>query len=665
MKSNDRTNRCSMLCFSAKTWAGWRRVHGRVAFAVCLFGFILLASMQSARMASADQGGYHIKDYQVNAVLHENNVLEIQESIQVNFSQKRHGIYRNIATDMYVSRDTSEQLDGSSSKVMHYANKVRKLKIKDWEYDTSTEDGNYIIQIGDEDKTVSGDQLYQISYQYSMPDDRLENSDFLFYSVLGAGWKTRIDHFSFELDFEKPLSDQAQADLQIYSGKSGSEENSIDVMYDLTSDKITGEAYQIAPNQAITIFTELPQGYFKGARRTPSLPFQIMLVFTLLLSIVLLVIEFWKKDAPVIETVEFHPPHGMSSAEVGTIIDETVDDVDMMSLIPWWANEGYLLIEEVPDKKGRGGEHAKILLHLQKKLPEDAPEYQKRLMKALFPKDREIADLSKLKKKFADKFEKAKMDLQKIYSGEKKLSTGTATAVCSVFLLCVTYALEIGLSSQVSLTESLPGGLIAAVVLLVFGCVRLAMVPKDALRSTGAKIALSIYGLCSWVVALICTAFACLSDPFLSPALLLVSTLLVMPAIWNAGKLIHATAYKREMQGKLLGLRRFIQTAELDRLKMLVDENPSYYYDVLPYAMAFGLMDDWAKRFESMTLQEPDWYSCDDHSLFTVMYLNHQINHHIQKPIDNIKVEAAAADVSSGGGGFSGGGAVGGGGGSW
>lgn len=120
-----------------------------------------------------------------------------------------------------------------------------------------------------------------------------------------------------------------------------------------------------------------------------------------------------------------------------------------------------------------------------------------------------------------------------------------------------------------------------------------------------------------------------------------------------------------------MGLRQFIQTAELPQLKMLVDENPSYYYGVLPYAMAFGMMDEWAKRFEGMAIPEPDWYLSDDHSMFTLMYLNHQMNHHIQKPINDIKVAAAAAEMkaaassSSGGGGFSGGGAVGGGGGSW
>lgn len=630
-----------------------------------LFMTAVCVSLLCSRYASADKGGYTIKEYQVKAVLHENNVLDIEEDILVHFSQKRHGIYRYIAADTYVSRDTSKQLDGSGQKVMHYANRIKKLSVKDWEYETETSNGNYVIQIGDEDKTVIGDQRYQISYQYSMPDDRLKNSDFLFYSILGAGWESRIEHFSFDLAFDKPLPEQVQSDLRIYSGEYGSEDNHINVMYDLTPDRITGEAYHIGSKQAITIFANLPQGYFSGARRTSSVPVILALVITLLFSIVLLAVEFLKKDVPPIETVEFHPPENMSSAEVGTIIDECVDDIDLMSLIPWWANEGYIFIEEIPDKKGRGGKHAKMLLHLQKKLPKDAPEYQRKLMKALFPGDSEIADLSKLNKKFAEKFNNAKIDLQKIYTGERKLSVGMASAVFAVIFLCMIFALEISLSSQVSLLNNAPLGIVAGVVLLVFGIIRVILTPRDSIRSTSSKIALSIYGLCSWIVALICAFITCTTDHFLPAAVFPLSTLLVMPAIWNAGKLIHATPYKKEMQGKLLGLRRFIQTAELDRLKMLVDENPSYYYDVLPYAMAFGLMDGWAKRFEGMTLQEPDWYRCDDHSLFTAMYLNHQINRHIKEPISTIQVEAAEVNISSSGGGFSGGGSVGGGGGSW
>ncbi|MDE6567031.1 MAG: DUF2207 domain-containing protein, partial [Lachnospiraceae bacterium] len=153
--------------------------------------FIFLASMQSAPMASADNGGYTIRDYHVEAKLQKNNVLDITETIQVHFQEKRHGIYRNIPTHMYVNRFTAEDAENKSAtsgRVMDYANKIRNLSVDGWEYDTDTENGNYVIRIGDEDTLVEGDQTYQISYRYVMPDDRITYNDFLFYSVLGNGW---------------------------------------------------------------------------------------------------------------------------------------------------------------------------------------------------------------------------------------------------------------------------------------------------------------------------------------------------------------------------------------------------------------------------------------------------------------------------------------------
>lgn len=630
--------------------------------------FVLGIIMLPGKVASADEGGYTIRDYTVHAVLHENNVLEVTETIQVDFSAKRHGIYRNIPTHMYVKRDTSEKQDGSGSRVMNYANQIRNLSVDGWDYETSYENGNYVIQIGDEDSKVEGIQNYQISYRYIMPDDRVTASDFFYYSVLGSGWKTTIDHFTFDVIFEKPFSDEAQSDLRIYSGEYGADENMLQVMYDVTSKGITGEAYDIGENQAITIFTNLPQGYFTNARRTPEIPGKISMVITIVLSLFVLVISFAKRDKPLVQTIEFHPPEGMSSAEVGTIIDESADDIDLMSLIPWWAGQGYLTMEEIPDQKGRTGKHANIVLHRQKKLPEDAPKYQKKLFKALFPKDSDTADLSQLEEDFVNKFDQSKQALKKIFVGDRKLSSGMPTALLSVIFLCIVYSLAVSFSSQVSLVDHLPFGIISGIILMILGIIRVCLVSSDPVRKRGGWIALSIYALCSWIASLILVLFCCGEDSFLPSAVLITSCILVAIAVWNAGKLVHFSAYKREMMGKLLGLRQFIQTAELSQLEMLVEENPSYYYDVLPYAMSFGLMDGWAKRFESMTVSKPDWYTCgDDHTLFTLMYLNHQMNHHIQQPIRDIQAEAAAkaASSSSTGGGFSGGGAVGGGGGSW
>jgi hypothetical protein len=55
---------------------------------------------------------------------------------------------------------------------------------------------------------------------------------------------------------------------------------------------------------------------------------------------------FKSKGNKPVKVIEFYPPEGISSAEVGTIIDSSVDAVDMASLIPWFAGQGYISIEE-------------------------------------------------------------------------------------------------------------------------------------------------------------------------------------------------------------------------------------------------------------------------------------------------------------------------------
>ena len=59
------------------------------------------------------------------------------------------------------------------------------------------------------------------------------------------------------------------------------------------------------------------------------------------------------------------------------------------------------------------------------------------------------------------------------------------------------------------------------------------------------------------------------------------------------------TPWGHAMLERALGLRRFILAADRERIASLCDENPEYFYDVLPYAMALGLTQKWARHFEA------------------------------------------------------------------
>ena len=59
---------------------------------------------------------------------------------------------------------------------------------------------------------------------------------------------------------------------------------------------------------------------------------------------------------------------------------------------------------------------------------------------------------------------------------------------------------------------------------------------------------------------------------------------------------------------KLEGFREFIKQAEADRIRTLVHEHPAYFEQTLSFAIAFGLADEWAKKFESLGEIQPSWY---------------------------------------------------------
>jgi uncharacterized membrane protein YgcG len=135
-----------------------------------------------------------------------------------------------------------------------------------------------------------------------------------------------------------------------------------------------------------------------------------------------------------------------------------------------------------------------------------------------------------------------------------------------------------------------------------------------------------------------------------------------------------------ELFGKVLGFREFIKTAEYDRLKMLSDEDPDYYFNILPYAYIFGMSTKWAEKFADFRIRQPQWYSSTVGGPFDPMFGNHMFiysSHGLsgavashykavgESMLSSDSISSGGGGGGFGGGGFSGGGFGGGGGGAW
>jgi uncharacterized membrane protein len=120
-----------------------------------------------------------------------------------------------------------------------------------------------------------------------------------------------------------------------------------------------------------------------------------------------------------------------------------------------------------------------------------------------------------------------------------------------------------------------------------------------------------------------------------------------------------------QLFARLMGFRNFMIRAEKDRIEKLVMDNPSYFYDVLPYAYVLGVSDKWARNFEGLDIQPPSWYYTDTMTAFTAIHFANQMDRTASSMNSVMVSQPASSGGGGGGGGFSGGGFGGGGGGSW
>lgn len=119
---------------------------------------------------------------------------------------------------------------------------------------------------------------------------------------------------------------------------------------------------------------------------------------------------------------------------------------------------------------------------------------------------------------------------------------------------------------------------------------------------------------------------------------------------------------------ELKGFRQFIKLAEVNRIKILIEQDTQYFEKTMSYALAFGLLDKWAEKFDALNVSPPNWYVTSGITLMGMSAFAHSFSNSMSQAQSNMVSSPSiggGSGSSMGGGGFSGGGFGGGGGGSW
>lgn len=366
---------------------------------------------------------FTIKQYHINVTITEEGYADFDELIEVEFSEPRHGIIRFVPF-----RDV---INGRN------VNRIFKnINVENFNFSTSTENYNRVIKIGDADVYVEGRQTYRIHYRILNPFNFFEENIEFYWDLLGTFWDVPVENFTFQIKFPEQVN-LTTDDVAAFSGNQGERGSDVNVV--VSEREIHGNTTrQFGPGEGMTIAVNLEKDDFQPLSGWTAFLAQHSLLFAVPVFLLAgLIALFYARNKRQTIMTEYFPPEGISPAVAGGFVDHSVDNNDVLSLIPHLANKGYLRLEAIEGK----GFFAKdnIIFYKLKDAGPDLAAFEAEFFNALFAYG-DLVELQDLKDKFYTHMASVKasvkgwIQLQGWYEKDQK-SMGCVTGVAALIAL--------------------------------------------------------------------------------------------------------------------------------------------------------------------------------------------------------------------------------------
>ncbi len=556
-------------------------------------------------------GSEKISSFNGEIKVNSDSTVNVKETIAYDFGDRqKHGIFRFIPIK-YKARGGNFNLRISGLKVADENGMPYNFKV-------SYPGNNVEIKIGDADKLVSGQKTYVIGYTIRRAINYFPDHDELYWNFTGDQWQIPIENGQVSVIFPEGTNIDKKFSTACFEGRFGSTKECFS--FGIEREMLYNTDGLLNPGEGMTIVA----GWPKGITREPTWLQKIWDItkdnWTLFIPFVIFGLMFqlwWKKgrDPKGRGTIiaQYEPPDGLAPAEIGTVADGSADNKDVSATVIDLAVRGFLKIKRTEEKAFLG--LGKNVEYTFTKTKDEEPErdFEKETMKGIFGSEKADAlgasgkekKLSELKNKFYKTLSTVKDQLYKdVTKKGYYVSNPNSTRILWIVSGVIAGGFLAGIFGSFQGAWGIFSGIISGIIILIFG----------------------------WL----------------------------MPAVTKRGA---------ELKENILGFKEYLAVTETDRLKFhnAPEKNPQMFEKFLPHAMVLGVEKEWAKQFEGIYNQQPDWYEDPSGRMFNAVLLSAMVSDFSSSAMTTMSSQPSSA--AGGGSGFSGGGAGGGfgggGGGSW
>lgn len=580
--------------------------------ALSIFIFLLTTLLiGDAKPAHADVNDFVINNFQADYRLTTEDpqgLLHVKERIDLTFHDFNHGILRALP-ETYNSQNLHSHVDS-----------VTRADGSKWKFTSSTQNSNLVLKIGDPNITLTGQQTYVISYTMRNVVRFFDDHDELYWNVNGTQWQQPFEKVEATVKLPSQVKLQ-EGKLVCYTGAFTSSSKICDIT--ANGNTVTTHTLQaLGPYETLTYAIGFDKGVFRPATFWDWAKENVeWLVLAIGLPILTFIMATWywfkrgrdPKGRGVI-IPEYGPPKGLTPIESGVIVDFKTDNRDLTSIIIDLAVRGYIKIIETKKDRLIGKDKLDYSFEQTKTDTTGLRVFEKRLLEDLFKNvDPETNTVS-------------------VKDLRKQHFYLTATAI------------------RKEVNDEL----------VLFGYF--------------ANNPVKVFAKQAAIPSAIFILIALLGKALGYPLLVGLTVSLVIVALYIP-LMTKRTAKGVEAKEYIEGLKLYMNTAEADRLKMLQGPNARYAEDyhepkktvklfekLLPFAVAFGVEKEWAKQFEGIYTDPPDWYS-GNWTTFNAVYFASSLNNGVGAIGQSFAAPSSSSSSGFGGGGAGGGGGGGGGGG--
>lgn len=575
---------------------------------ICILFFLIFPAH-----AFAQNYDWTIDSFSSDVTIQKTGIVHVHEIINTTFNIDKHGIYRDIPY-----RYSDSNGGTTYTQITHISTGSDENSV--------SKQGDLVqIKIGDPNKTFTGPHTYTIDYDVVGVIRNFPPYDELYWNLTGNDWDVPINTATAVVHFPSGVIQR----FTCYQGETGMTQNCISHQVDSHTVQFSS-THVLSAGEGLTGVVNFPQGIvplihvasFADQLKSP-ISFAVFFL-TLFIGTGGILLYWWNKgrdketkggylasanapieNAPVFEhtpmVVEYEPPDGLRPAEIGVLVDEKADTLDVTATIIDLASRGYMTITE-KSKKWLFGNTDYLFTRTDKK-DDNLLSYEKLLLDRLFGKKKEVL-VSSLKRSFYEDLKDVKAALYKnvvdktLFPQNPESVRSTYTAIAIVVGIVGGSLLFFSISNQIALlTMFLVGLIISAINIAIFSR--------------------------------------------------------LMP---------RRTAKGHMLNQRVRGYREFIEHVEKYRQQFF--EKKNMFNEVLPYAIVFGLTEKFAKALKDMGTEvpKPTWYY--GAGPFNPILFSNNVSA-FSDSLSSAMVSTPKGSGFSSGGGFSGGGFGGGGGGSW